>query len=277
MITSPSSPGWLVADWECIRSTAYIIDNNALTDTQVAAYTAAGFEVALQVDTGCNNWTQASLDSAYTTQLDALQALYPSLPLPLTERNRCGVWSDWASQPKVELAHGARLDTNYEYWPSEWVQDRPGMFTGSGMPMRFAGLDGSIIDVYQSVTLLTADSGQSYPATIDALLDNALGPLGYYGVFVANMQSDSPSSPGSEAIIASAQARDIPVTSARQLLEWLDGRNASRFTDLAWTGNTLTFNSGWHRHAAAGHVANASASGILKPFRPMIARCTSLL
>lgn len=53
----------------------------------------------------------------------------------------------------MELAHGIRLDTNYYYyWPESWIQDRPGIFTGSGMPMRFADLDGKMIDVYQATT-----------------------------------------------------------------------------------------------------------------------------
>ena len=53
---------------------------------------------------------------------------------PTTNRTHCIAWSDWATQPKVELANGIRLDTNYYYWPGTWVQDRPGLFTGSGMP-----------------------------------------------------------------------------------------------------------------------------------------------
>ena len=68
-----------------------------------------------------------------------------------------------ATQPKVELAHGIRLDTNYYYWPGSWIQDRPGLFTGSGMPMRFADPDGSMIDVYQATTQMTDESGQTYP------------------------------------------------------------------------------------------------------------------
>ena len=64
------------------------------------------------------------------------------------------------------------------------------MFTGSGMPMRFADPDGSMIDVYQATTQMTDESGQTYPEHIDTLLDNALGSKGYYGVFTANMHTD---------------------------------------------------------------------------------------
>ncbi len=42
--------------------------------------------------------------------------------------------------------------------------------------------------------------------------------------------------PRADAIVASAQARGVPVISARQLLTWIDGRNASRFeaSRLGW-------------------------------------------
>ena len=72
--------------------------------------------------------------------------------------------------------------------------------------MRFADTDGAAIDVYQATTQMTDESDQSYPATINTLLDNATGPLGYYGVFTANMHTDSATSTGSDAIIAAAQA-----------------------------------------------------------------------
>ena len=113
--------------------------------------------------------------------------------------------------------------------------------TGSGMPMRFADTDGSLIDVYQATTQMTDESGQSYPFTPNTLLDRALGPLGYYGAFTANMHTDSATTFESDQVLASAQARGVPVVTARQMLTWLDGRNASSFSGISWSGNTLTF------------------------------------
>jgi hypothetical protein len=107
--------------------------------------------------------------------------------------------------------------------------------------MRFADLDGSMIDVYQGATQMTDESGQSFPFTVNTLLDRALGAEGYYGAFVANMHTDSPSSSGSDAIVSSALARGVPVVSARQMLTWLDGRNGSSFDGIAWNGNELSF------------------------------------
>ena len=67
------------------------------------------------------------------------------------------------------------------------------MFTGSGMPMRFADLDGSLIDVYQAATQMNDESGQTYPLR-STLLDRD-SARGYYGVFTANMHTDNAASP----------------------------------------------------------------------------------
>ena len=72
----------------------------------------------------------------------------------------------------------------------------PGIFTGSGMPMRFADTDGTMIDVYQATTQMTDESGQTYPFTINTLLDRALGAAGLLRRFTANMHTDAASSPG---------------------------------------------------------------------------------
>jgi len=238
---SPS--GCSVVDWECVRGTSYIYPSTpTLTNSEAAAFQAQGFEIGLHVTTNCANWTsRAQLESFYSSQLADWSANYPSLTPPASNRTHCIAWSDWATQPKVELENHIRLDTNYYYWPPAWIQDRPGMFTGSGMPMRFADLDGSMIDVYQAATQMTDESGQTEPFNVDTLLDNALGPKGYYGVFTANMHTDDASSPGSDATVASALSRGVPIVSARQMLDWLDARNGSSFNSISWGGNHLDF------------------------------------
>ncbi len=107
------------------------------------------------------------------------------------------------------------MNVSYYYWPALWINDRTGMFTGSGMPMRFADTDGSLIDSYQATTQMTDESGQDYPDKTSALLNNATGPAGYYGVFTANMHTDYAQSDGSDAIVQTAQSLQIPVVSAK--------------------------------------------------------------
>jgi hypothetical protein len=238
---SLSTPGCSVVLWTCLRTTSYIYPNSPLTNSQASGYNANGFEVALHPQNGCHDYTPSSLENDYATQLASWQSTYTSLPAPTTSRYHCLVWSDWASQPKTEAAHGIGLDANYYYWPGSWLGDRPGFMTGSGMPMHFADTDGSVIDVYQATTQMTDESGQSYPATPDTLLNNALGPLGYYGAFTANMHTDNPTTFQDDQLISSAQAHGVSIISSRQMLTWLTGRNASSFSNLTWSGNNLTF------------------------------------
>jgi hypothetical protein len=235
-----SPAGCSVADWECVRGSSYIIGISG-TDAQALYYTNLGFELGVHVNTGCAGWTPSQLENYYSTQLAAFQAAFPSIPAPASERTHCIAWSDWDTNAHVQATHNIRLDTNYYYWPPEWVQNRPGYFTGSGMMMRFADLDGTMVDNYQSATQIPDESGLSLPYAIDAMLDKALGQEGYYGAIDCNMHTTSAGHSGSDAIVASAQARGIPVVSGRQMAEWLDGRNGSKFGDMTWDGNVLGF------------------------------------
>ena len=170
------------------------------------------------------------------------RAKFPSLPPPATNRTHCIAWSDWATQPKVELEprHPARHELLL--LAGDLGQGPPGLFTGSGMPMRFADLDGSMIDVYQAATQMTDESGQTYPFTVDTLLDSALGPEGYYGVFTANMHTDNAAA-CRVATRSSPRRRRAACRSSRpsSCSTWLDGRNGSSFNSISWSGNTLDF------------------------------------
>lgn len=265
IIKSPANDQQAVDNWTAVRGTSYIYPGTPMTNAQAVAFQAQGFEIGLHLSTGCNNFDENSLRGFFSDQLAQMSSAFPGLSPTITHRTHCIAWSDWATMPKLELENGIRLDVNYYYWPGEWVGNRPGMFTGSGMPMRFADLNGSLIDVYQATTQLTDESGIDYAAHITSLLDNAIGSKGYYGVFTANMHTDAISSAGSEAIVTTALDKEIPVIAARQMLTWLDGRNNSSFGAVTWAANTLQFNIA----AAAGStnmqamVPTAAQSGQL--------------
>jgi hypothetical protein len=240
-LNAQSPAGCSVADWECLRGTSYIFASTPLSDAQAAAYEAQGHEVSIHVNPTCLDYTPSSLQDFYSTQIPEWRAKYTSVQAPATVRHHCLVWSDWSSGAEVALANGVRLETNYYYWPPGWVGNAPGNFTGSAMPMRFSSLSGNLIDVYQAATQMTDESGQIYPYTIDTLLDRALGAEGYYGAYTINAHTDLPIMPEATAVIASVKARGVPMVTSRQMLNWLDGRNASSFGAFAWNGSTLSF------------------------------------
>ena len=256
MFRKKSPSGCSVERWECIRGTSNIFVGS-ISSSSALEVTRQGFEIGLHVFTDCKDWptdtthqpdgssttrmNRSYAESLYDRQLSAFHAMYPGVPRPISSRTDCITWGDYDTQPQVELSHGIRLDTNYYFWPAAWVRDQPGLFTGSGIPMRFAKEDGSPIDVYQAATQMTDESQQTYPRTIDTLLSNALGDREYFGVFTANMHTDEVDSPGADAIITAALARHVPILTAAQMLHWLDGRNASSFRDLTWLQGKLSF------------------------------------
>ena len=271
-----SPAGCSVANWECIRGTSYIYPNAPLTNTEAVNYTAQGFEVALHVNTGCDNYTPSTIETIYASELSDFASEYPGIPSPVTNRTHCIAWSDWVSQAQAELNHGIRLDTTYYYWPPSWVTATPGFFTGSGIPMRFAQTNGTLIDVYQATSQMTDESGQVYPATVNGLLDNAIGSAGYYGAFTANMHTDvndcgiscsdgKTSEVSAEQIVSAAKTRGVPVVSAKQMLQWLDGRNGSSFGSLSWSGNILSFSitAATGSNGLQAMLPTASAAGAL--------------
>jgi hypothetical protein len=261
-----SPAGCSVANWECIRSTSYMfVQPQNVSNTQAANYAAQGFEVGLHINTDCGNYTLASLDTIYSQQINSFKSAYPSIQTLFTQRHHCIAWSDWASGAKIQLKYGMRLDTDYYFWPPGWAQDRPGHFTGSAMVMRFADLDGTLINVYNAPTQMTDESGQTYPFTIDSLLDAAVGTRGYYGVFTVNSHTDTATNPVSDAVVPSAIARGVPVVSSAQMLTWLDGRNSSSFSGIAWNGSALTFSvtQGTGANGLQAMVPRNSAAGVL--------------
>jgi hypothetical protein len=256
-----SLSGCSVDDWECVRGSSYLYPDatGAVTNAQAAAYNAAGFEIGLHVNTGCADYTRQQLENYFDMQMAEFRALWPSLPATVSHRAHCIVWSGYTTMAEVEAARGIRMDVNYYYWPGAWVANRPGFFTGSGMPMRFATANGEILDIYQAATQMTDESDQSYPFTVDTLLGKAIGSEGYYGAFTANIHTDSAGSPFSDAIVTSALNRGIPVISAAQLLKWVDGRNGSYFGSFSSTSSTLRFS------VTVGQGANGLQVMVPKP------------
>jgi hypothetical protein len=240
-----SPAGCVVANWECIRSTSFMYPSATVTNAQAAGYLADGFELALHPSFGNCPTTPPTIDdltSVFDTQLAQFQAKYTSLPPQVSSRTHCVLWPDWAGAAKLELARGIRMDANYYHYPQAWIGSKQGFLNGGGFPMRFADTNGSLIDVYQENTNLNDEAGQVYPDAVNALLDNAVGPNGYYGAFGVNIHNDQPAPNAmDDAIVASAQARGVPMISYKQLLDWTDGRNASTIRGLNWNNGTFTF------------------------------------
>jgi hypothetical protein len=112
------------------------------------------------------------------------------------------------------------------------------------------------------------------PLHVQTLLDNAV-KLGYYGVFSVNMHTDTAIHIGSNQIIAAAKRRQLPVVSAKQMLNWLDNRNGTKFGPMKWVNNQLSFTVTTTAHhlqvmvplnSATGSLLEVTENGLAHPF-----------
>jgi methionine-rich copper-binding protein CopC len=242
-----------------ITGSSYIFPGANNTNALLAQYEAMGFDPALHVDIDpglifnnssdvpINYTSESELQNIFQTQLATFEATYPSIPAPTTERTHGVIWSDYATEPQVEFQNGIRMDLNYYYWPQSWINDHPGMFTGSGLPMLFATASGQTINVFQESTVMTDESGQTAAYNINALLAAATGPQQFYGAWAIQAHTDvgnTTAQTESAAVIAAAQQYDVPVISSDDLLNFEDGRDGSSFSNTTWNASTgvETFN-----------------------------------
>lgn len=156
----------------------------------------------------------------------------------MTERLHCLVWNGWVDVPNLQRAEGIRFDLNYYPWPPDWLQQRPGFMTGSGFPMPFMDENARVLDIYQAANHMVNENGVPQLFGVASLLDHALGPDQYFGAFGSHVDFTDDYA---DHLINAATARDVPLISARQMLDWLDARNASTIRATHWDNNRLEF------------------------------------
>jgi hypothetical protein len=233
-----SPEGCDVAKWQCARATSWMYETSGMKDRQAASYAAQGFDIGSHVSTYCHNWSEQSLNLAFSRDLEKFRLTFPSLTPQQGSRLHCIVWSDYASQPRIGRSWGIRYDMNYYYWPKDWISGRSGFMTGSGLPMRFSDIDGELINVYQQETHLVDEVFASAPQAVAGLIDRALGPAGYYGAFGTHYDFHNDFD---VQLMEIAAERSVPMVSVQQMLDWTDGRNASAFDISGWQDGVLAF------------------------------------
>jgi hypothetical protein len=165
--------------------------------------------------------------------------------------------ADFAAEARLEEKNGIELDLNYANYDNKSNQGdhflgppgtNQGNFTGSGLVMKFADVNGHIINVYQQ---LNAVYDQEYNESHD--------PAGFYNCFKGLMDRSlqnevysfiSVKSHNDEyyfskaplmKMLAYAISNGIPVWPALKLLDFIKVRDEATFTDISWTNSTLSF------------------------------------
>ena len=136
-----SPAGCSVADWECVRATSYVYPDTPITRRRGGRLPGRRLrDRACTSPRAAQNFTPRL--AAATTAATQLPQFAATLARPrgaahephaLHRLERLGERAQGRARP---TASGSTRTTTTG--PAAWVQDRPGMFTGSGMPMRFA-------------------------------------------------------------------------------------------------------------------------------------------
>ncbi|WP_018899026.1 Ig-like domain-containing protein [Rhizobium sp. 2MFCol3.1] len=227
-----------VSKWECARATSWLYADSGLTAHAAKDYAAAGFDLGSHASTYCQNWSRASLDLAFAHDILRFRAAYPDVPVQEASRLHCIVWSDYSSQAKIGRDWGIRFDMNYYYWPRAWVDGRTGFMTGSGIPMRFSSEKGELINVYQQETHLVDEIFGNDRAAVEGLIQRALGPEQFFGAFGTHYDFHNEFD---KMLMELARKYQVPMVSARQMLDWMDGRSRTDVLNQLWDGEGLSF------------------------------------
>ena len=124
----------------------------------VARWTAAGHEISSHFDDTAEALqpTVAGMQAVASASVAEHQRVYQLVPR--TVRNHWIVWVGWSEQAEIEASCGIGLDCNYYHYDrGSFLGDylgEVGNFTGSGIPMKFSSADGSVLNIYQSLTQL---------------------------------------------------------------------------------------------------------------------------
>ncbi len=248
------------------KMSIYILDVNKVSKEWVDKWTARGFEIAGHPDDTkeAANPGWYNMNNAIFMKKNEIEGKY-GLPMS-TNVNHWFVWcgnsadgnQDFGAEAMLEEKNGIELDLNYARYNIKSNQGDnflgangidQGNFTGSGLVVKFAGVDGHIINVYQQ---LNAVYDQQYNESHDpegfyncfkGLMDRSLNNEVYSFISVKSHNDEYYfSKEPLMKMLAYANKNGIPVWTALKLLDFIKMKDEATFTDISWSGNKLSFN-----------------------------------
>jgi hypothetical protein len=247
------------------KMSIYIIGVDKVSRAWVDKWTAKGFEIAGHPDdteeAANPDWN--NMDSVISAKKSEIASKY-GLPIR-TNVNHWFVWCgkdeegkpDFAAQARLEELNGIDLDINYAHYDIKSNQGdsylgplgtNQGNFTGSGLVMKFADVNGKIINVYQQ---MNAVYDQQYNESHDpegfyncfkGLMDRSLDDEVYSFISVKSHNDEYYFSKAPlMKMLAYANGNGIPVWTELKLLDFIKMRDEASFTDINWSNNKLSF------------------------------------
>lgn len=247
------------------KMTLYILEVGKVSKPWVDKWTAKGFEIAGHPDD-----TQEAPDPDWNNMNNAIKTkkseIASAFGLPMrTNVNHWFVWcgidstgkQDFGAETRLEEMNGIELDINYAHYDIKSNQGEyylgqrginQGNFTGSGLVMKYADVNGKIINVYQHLN-----------AVYDQQYNESKDPEGFYNCFKGlmdrSLQNEVYSFISIKAhndeyyfskqpllkMLSYSNSKGIPVWTAEKLLDFVKMKDEATFTNIKWSDSQLSF------------------------------------
>jgi hypothetical protein len=247
------------------KMSLYVLEAGKVTKQWTEKWIARDFEISGHPDDTREAagpvWSK--MEKVLSAKMKEISDLY-GVPMS-TVVNHWFVWCgnnesgdpEFSAQAEIEARHGLSMDVNYAHYDNNSGQghflgplgSRQGNFTGSGLPMKFAGSSGKIIDIYQHLNNVY---DQQYTENHDpegffncfkGLMERSLNKEVYSFISIKSHNDEYYFSRAPlMKMLAYANSKGIPVWTASKLAEFVKMRDEARFTGISWSDNKLSFN-----------------------------------
>ncbi len=172
----------------------------------------------------------------------------------------CGIDAEgrpeFAAQAEIEAGRNLGIDINYAHYDNNSTQGHflgpsgisQGNFTGSGLPMKFAGSKGNIINIYQHLNNVydqeynELHDPDSFFNCFRGLMDRSLYNEVYSYISIKSHNDEYYfSKVPLMKMLDYAGARGIPVWTAEKLLDFLKMKEEAAFERITWSDQKLSF------------------------------------
>jgi hypothetical protein len=246
------------------KMSLYAMETAKISKQWAEKWTARGFEISGHPDdtkeAEAPVWSNmARTVSAKIREINDVYGLRMS-----TVVNHWFVWCgnnetgdpEFSAQAEIEARNGLSMDVNYAHYDNNSGQghflgpqgSRQGNFTGSGLPMRFAGSSGKIIDIYQHLNNVY---DQQYNENHDpegfyncfkGLMDRSLNNEVYSFISIKSHNDEYYFSRSPlMKMLAYAANNGIPVWTVSELAEFTRIRDEASFSSISFSGNQISF------------------------------------
>lgn len=274
------------------KMSLYVLETKKVTRQWTERWIARGFEISGHPDDTreAAGPVWSNMDKVLSAKMKEIYNLY-GVPMS-TVVNHWFVWCgnnesgdpEFSAQAEIEAKHGLSMDVNYAHYDNSSGQghflgppgSRQGNFTGSGLPMRFAGSSGKIIDIYQHLNNVydqqytENNDPEGFFSCFKGLMDRSLNKEVYSFISIKSHNDEYYFSRDPlMKMLTYANSKGIPVWTASKLAEFVKMRDEARFTGISWSANKLSF-------TLSSYVKHSSGLTIMVPLEYRNNRITGI-